>query len=85
LQQQKDSMTKQDLCLDAIQFKIGRTAAWRRCLAAKFPNDQRNERATERLETFAQDDGDGVAPDTLAALAICAHAPAMTETVNETA
>src|SRR5947208_16958322 len=42
-------------CTDSLSASISRTANWRRGLQAKFPGDNRNKPAAERLEQFADD------------------------------
>lgn len=53
---------------DSITHRLGQTAAWRRNLARKFPDDPRNNRAAARLDTLSQADGGDIEPDTWAAL-----------------
>jgi hypothetical protein len=55
--------------IEAIQFRIARTADWRRSLAADYPDDDRNGRAATRLDQLAKADPRGVSTETLAALA----------------
>jgi len=78
-------MTRHDLVLETIQFRLGRTADWRRGLAQKYPNDLRNMRAAERLDALAKADGRDVAADTLAALAPYSESPALAEAVSDAA
>ena len=54
--------------LDYLQIRVGQTAAWRRNLADKFPDDPRNVRAAERLEQLAKADCSAIPPDVTEAL-----------------
>jgi hypothetical protein len=46
------NLTKQD-CSESISQYVERAAAWRRSLAAKFPDDMRNQNAAEVLDKLA--------------------------------
>jgi hypothetical protein len=50
-------LNKQD-CIESITQSLERTAAWRRDLVVKFPDDIRNARAAETLEKLAIDAAD---------------------------
>jgi hypothetical protein len=78
-------MTHQDLSVEAIQFRLARTAVWRRSLAAKYPTDLRNIRAAERLDELAEADPRKISADTLAALAAHVESQAFQDAANEAA
>jgi len=42
-------------CTDALIFGLNRTAQWREKMAVRYPSDQRNTRAAERLLRLASD------------------------------
>jgi hypothetical protein len=54
-QQQKMKMilNDKDDCVESSAGSLERTAAWRRTLVVKFPDDPRNLRAADTLETLA--------------------------------
>lgn len=56
-------MTTKQNCLDFISRNLTRTSDWRRLQAAKFPEDQRNERASCALIQLASQAAD--VPDEL--------------------
>jgi hypothetical protein len=78
-------MTSQDLSLETIQYKLASTAGWRRGLAEKYADDQRNKRAAETLCRLAQADGREVSPETWAALEPHLDSTALREGISEPA
>jgi hypothetical protein len=78
-------MTSQDLSIEAIQFKLGHTAAWRTAMAEKFPDDKRNRRAAETLTELSQADGREISAETWTALAPHLESPALRDSVSEAA
>jgi len=40
-------------CVDCLVRSLERSSVWRRSLSAKFPDDPRNQRAAETLDTLA--------------------------------
>jgi hypothetical protein len=57
-----------DDAFESITHRLGQTAAWRRNLARKFPDDPRNGRAAARLDSLSQSNGSDIQADTWAAL-----------------
>jgi len=46
-------MTKRHECLDFIAQKISKSGDWRTAQSLRFPGDERNRRAAERLKELA--------------------------------
>ncbi|MGY3588526.1 hypothetical protein ACVIGB_002515 [Bradyrhizobium sp. USDA 4341] len=46
-------LNDKDDCIESIARSLERTAAWRRTLVVKFPDDPRNAKAAEALEKLA--------------------------------
>jgi hypothetical protein len=74
-----------DLAIESVQFRIGSTAAWRRGLAARYPDDPRNIRAAATLGYIARSDAKAVSPAVLAILAKNVESSALPEVVSNIA